>query len=75
LSNGKELYVISSYQQWEEYYTMHYYKLANSVIICSEPIESNHLNPNRWNSLANNLILKIYDSPPKIDKIQIANNG
>jgi predicted glutamine amidotransferase len=75
LSNGKELYVISSYKQWDEYYTMHYYKLANSVIICSEPIESNHLNPNRWNSLANNLILKIYGSPPKIDKIQIANNG
>lgn len=75
LSNGKELYVISSYKKWDEYYTMYYYPLAKGVIVCSEPIVSDHLNPNRWSSLANNLILRIHGSHSRIDKIQIENNS
>jgi len=72
LSNGDELYVISAYKTWEDYYTLHYYTLPTGVIICSEPIESSRLDPARWNRLANNSLLRIHDSPPRIDKIKLS---
>jgi len=75
LSNGDDLYVISAYKTWEDYYTLHYYTLPTGVIICSEPIESSRLDPARWNRLANNSLLRIHGSPPRIDKIPIANTS
>lgn len=72
LSNGRELYVISRYKQWHDYYTLHYYALPESIIISSQPIESPHLNPDNWQSLSNNLLLKICGSPPRISRIPIA---
>ena len=71
LSNGRELYVVSRYKKWEEYYTMYYHPLAKGVVICSEPIVADHLNPDHWRPLGNNLLLKIHGDPPLIDKIQI----
>ena len=72
LSNAHDLYVISEYKMWEDYYTLHCYSLPTAVIISSEPIESSRLDPARWDRLANNSLLRIHGSPPKIDKILIA---
>jgi predicted glutamine amidotransferase len=72
LSNGEDLYVISEYRTWQDYYTLHCYSLPTGVIISSEPIESSRLDPAGWNRLANNLLLRIHGSPPRIDKILIA---
>jgi predicted glutamine amidotransferase len=75
LSNGEELYVIASYKKWDAYYTMYFYPLATGIIVCSEPIVSEHLDPKRWISLANNTLLRLHGSPPQIDKIQIGSSG
>jgi len=72
LSNGQDLYVISGCKKWEDYYTLHCYSLPAGIIISSEPIESSRLDPARWNRLANNSLLRIHGSPPRIDKILIA---
>ena len=72
LSNGHDLYVISRYKTWQDYYTLHCYSLPAGVIISSEPIESNRLELARWSRLANNSLLRIHGSPPRIDKILIA---
>ncbi len=71
LSYGKDLYVISGYKTWEDYYTLHCYSLATGVIISSEPIESSGLDPAAWKRLANNSVLRIHGSPPRIDRIPI----
>ncbi len=71
LSNGEELFVISGYKIWEDYYALHYYSLPTGVIICSQPIESSRLDPACWNRLANNSLLRIHGSPPRIDIIPI----
>ena len=71
LSNGRELYVISSYKQWSDYYTLHYLVLGDCVIISSQIIESRHLNPISWNKLPNNALLRVYSSPPEIEEVQI----
>ncbi len=75
LSNGDDLYIICRYKTWGSYYTLHYYALPTGVIICSEPIESSRLDPARWNRLANNSLLRIHGSPPRIDRIPIANTS
>jgi len=71
LSYGEDLYVISGYRTWEDYYTLHCYSLPTGVIISSEPIESSRLDPAAWKRLANNSLLRIHGSPPRIDKIPI----
>ena len=75
LSNGKDLYVVSGCKKWEDYYTLHCYSLPAGIIISSQPIESSRLDPTRWNRLAGNSLLRIHGSPPRIDKIQIANTS
>jgi len=75
LSNGKDLYVISAYKKWEDYYTLHCYSLPAGVIISSQPIESSRLDPAGWKRLDNNLLLRIHGTPPRIDKIPIANTS
>ena len=72
LSNGEDLYVISGYKMWQDYYTLHCYSLPTGVIISSQPIESSRLDPAGWNRLANNLLLRIHGSPPKIDRIKLS---
>ena len=75
LSNGKDLYVISAYKKWEDYYTLHCYSLPAGVIISSQPIESSRLDPAGWKRLDNNLLLRIHGTPPRIDRIPIANTS
>jgi hypothetical protein len=75
LSSGDDLYVISGYKKWEDYYTLHCYSLPAGVIISSQPIESSHLDPTGWNRLANGLLLRIHGNPPRMDKIPIANTS
>jgi len=72
LSNGRELYVIRRYKQWEAYYTMYYCTLPGCVIFCSQPIESPHVKPDNWKELPNDRILRIYDTPLKIEQLPIA---
>ena len=72
LSNGQDLYVISAYKTWEDYYTLHCYALPTGVIISSQPIESSRLEPAGWTRLANNSLLRIHGSPPRIDNLPIA---
>jgi predicted glutamine amidotransferase len=69
LSDGQELFVIRSYQKYEDYYSLYYYKIPYGVIVCSEIIESGHLNPNQWQLLRNDSFLRIHGHPPVIEKI------
>jgi predicted glutamine amidotransferase len=71
LSNGEDLYVISQYKKWEDYYTLNGYILPEGVIISSEPIESSHLDPACWRRFDNNSLLRIHGHPPRIDQIPI----
>jgi predicted glutamine amidotransferase len=71
LSNGEDLYVISEYKTWQDYYTLHCYSLPTGVIISSEPVDSGRLDPAGWIRIANNLLLRIHGSPPRIDTIPI----
>ena len=71
LSNGEDLYVISQYKKWKDYYTLSGYILPEGVIISSEPIESSHLDPACWRRFDNNSLLRIHGHPPKIDQIPI----
>jgi predicted glutamine amidotransferase len=71
LSNGRDLYVISQYKTWEDYYTLYGYILPGGVIISSEPIESSHLDPACWRRFSNHSLLRIHGHPPKIDQIPI----
>jgi predicted glutamine amidotransferase len=71
LSNGEDLYIISRYKTWEDYYTLSGYVLPAGVIISSEPIESSRLDPARWRRFANNSLLRIHGHPPRIDQIPI----
>jgi predicted glutamine amidotransferase len=69
LSNGRELFVIRQYRKWADYYSLYYYILPKGVIVCSEIIECEGLNPNRWVSLDQGSLLRIYGHPPLIEKL------
>ncbi len=69
LSNGNAVYALRCFTQFRDYYTLYYYRLPAGVILSSEPVESEGLNPDRWTLLANNCLLKIQGSPPRIEEI------
>lgn len=71
LSNGNELFVIRNYRKWDDYYSLYYYALPAGVIVCSEPLPSQYLSPERWQLLDNNIVAKIYGIPPKIEKLSV----
>ncbi len=71
LSNGRELYVIRSFKQYEDYYNLYWYRLATTVIICSEPLEFPHLDPTQWKPMAADSILKISGSPPVVEEFPL----
>jgi predicted glutamine amidotransferase len=75
LSNGRQLYALRQYKQWDEYYTLYTYELPGAVLISSQPVELPQLKPDNWNLLANNLLLKIHDTPLIIDRLPIACSG
>jgi len=72
LSNGRELYAIRQYRQWEDYYTLYTYELPRSVIICSQPVDIPQLKQDNWKPLSNNLLLRIYDNPLNIERLPIS---
>ncbi len=72
LSNGRDLFAIRRYRKWEEYYTLYTYTLPGSIIISSQPVELPQLEPDDWKPLSNNLLLRIYGRPPKIEQLPIA---
>jgi len=72
LSNGRELYAIRQYRQWEDYYTLYTYELPHSVIICSQPVDIPQLKQDNWKPLSNNLLLRIYDNPLNIERLPIS---
>ena len=71
LSNGRELFAMRHYRHWEEYYTLYTYTLPGSIIISSQPVEIPQLRPENWKLLSNNLLLRIHDTPPKIEQVPI----
>lgn len=75
LSNGRELYAIRKYRQWEDYYTLYTYELPHSVIISSQPLDLPQLIPGNWKPLSNNLLLRIYDNPLKFEQLPIAGSS
>jgi predicted glutamine amidotransferase len=74
LSNGRELYAIRQYKQWEDYYTLYTYELPGSVVISSQPVDIPQLKPDNWKLLSNNRLLRIHDTPLKIDRLQIGSS-
>ena len=72
LSNGKELFAIRHYRQWEEYYTLYAYTLPGSIIISSQPVALPQLKPQNWKLLSNNRLLRIHGTPPTIEQLPIA---
>jgi predicted glutamine amidotransferase len=72
LSNGRDLFAIRHYRKWEEYYTLYTYTLPGSIIISSQPVDIPQLKPDNWKPLSNNLLLRIYGTPPQIEQLPIA---
>lgn len=72
LSNGRELYAIRKYKQWEDYYTLYTYELPGSVVISSQPVSVPQLDPDNWKLLPNNLLLRIYDNPLRFERLPIS---
>jgi len=75
LSNGRELYAIRQYRKWDDYYTLYTYRLPGSIVISSQPVELPQLKPDNWKLLSNNLLVRIYDTPLKIDQLQITGSN
>ena len=71
LSNGRELYAIRQYRQWDDYYTLYTYTLPGSIVISSQPVELPQLKPGNWRLLSNSVLLRIYDTPLQIDRLHI----
>jgi predicted glutamine amidotransferase len=75
LSNGRELYAIRQYRKWNDYYTLYTYALPGSIIISSQPVELPQLEPDNWRLLSNNLLLRIHDTPLKVDHLPITGSN
>ena len=72
LSNGRELYAVRQYRQWDDYYTLYTYTLPASIVLSSQPVELPQLKPENWRLLSNNRLLEVYDHPLKISRLSIA---
>ncbi len=71
LSNGRELFVIRRFKKHPGYYTLYTYAFPRGIVISSEPVEIGGLDPDRWEMIEKNSILKISGNPYKIDKFII----
>ena len=72
LSNGREVFALRHFRHWEEYYTLYTYAVSGGIIISSQPVETPQLRPDNWKLLPNNLLIRIHDTPPRIEQHQIA---
>ena len=75
LSNGKDLFAIRHYRQWENYYTLYTYTLPGGIVISSQPVALPQLKPENWKLLSNNRLLRIHGTPPKIEQHKIADSN
>ena len=71
LSNGRDLYALRYFRQYETHFTLYYYQTASGIVICSEPIDYEEFDQASWALLANKTLLKIHGSPPQIEVIKI----
>lgn len=71
LSNGRDLYVLRNFKKHADYYTLYYYGFSSGFIVCSQPIELECFDRQRWTLIANNSLLRIHGSPPQIDDSQL----
>jgi len=71
LSNGRELYAVRQYRQWDDYYTLYTYTLPGSLVISSQPVELPQLKADSWRPISPSRLLRIYDTPLKIDRLEI----
>lgn len=71
LSNGSEFYAIRWANVNLSYYTLYYSKLPSAVVICSEPILNDNIDPESWKIIPNHAVLRVYDDPPKIHIIVV----
>lgn len=67
LSNGSELFAIRDYMRFGEYLSLYYCPLPKGVVICSEPLELDGLNRDKWHLLPNKSILRVCGTPPAIE--------
>ncbi len=72
LSNGRDLYALRCFRQYETHFTLYYYQTASGFIICSEPIDYQEFTQAYWALLANNTLLKVHGTPPQIELISIS---
>jgi glutamine amidotransferase len=70
-SDGEELFAVRKYKYHPEYYTLYTYQLPKGLLISSEPINVNGLDPAHWKLIENNSVLKISGDSPRIEKYQI----
>jgi len=71
LSNGRDLYVLRNFKKHADYYSLYYYDVSGGFIICSQPIELEGFDQQRWTLIANKSLLRIHGSPPQIDDRQL----
>jgi len=67
LSNGSDLFAIRNHTRHEDYYTLYYYHLPGSVIVCSQRLRSGTLRTEKWQNLPNRSIMQIHGDQPKIE--------
>ena len=72
LSNGRDLYALRCFRQYETHFTLYYYQTTGGIIICSEPIDYEEFDQAHWTLLANNTLMMIYGSPPHIEVISLS---
>lgn len=69
LSNGRDLYALRCFRQYETHFTLYSYQSAAGAAICSEAIDWGGFDQARWALLANRSLLKIQGTPPQIEVI------
>ena len=72
MSNGADLFVIRRHAKQGQYYALYYYPLSAGVIVCSEPLHSHLLKPEKWHKLPNHVAIKIHGMPPEIETLSIS---
>ncbi|RTZ95534.1 MAG: hypothetical protein DSY90_13090 [Deltaproteobacteria bacterium] len=71
LSNGRELFVIRRFKKHPDYYTLYTCVFPRGIVIASEPVELDGLDPDRWKIIKNDTILKIDGKSPQIREYKI----
>jgi len=71
LSNGREMYALRHYRQWEDYYTLYTCALPGSLVVSSQPVDLPQIRAERWEPVSAGRLLRIYGTPPKVEQFEI----